>query len=108
MSANRRNLGDDVCLIAEDAHIGDAVDALQIHHGPISRHITGLVAERGGYVIARGLHIRRLAAAIAWVGEQPERDAGQRDRLLRVVVDGLRPAKPQRDRPRQPGIAAGR
>jgi AcrR family transcriptional regulator len=33
-----------------------------------------------------------LAAAIAWVGEQPERDAGQRDRLLRVVVDGLRPA----------------
>jgi hypothetical protein len=33
-----------------------------------------------------------LAAAIAWGGEQPERDAGQRDRLLRVVVDGLRPA----------------
>jgi AcrR family transcriptional regulator len=33
-----------------------------------------------------------LAAAIAWVGEQPERDAGQRNRLLRVVVDGLRPA----------------
>ena len=33
-----------------------------------------------------------IAAAIAWVGEQPERDAGQRDRLLRVVVDGLRPA----------------
>jgi hypothetical protein len=33
-----------------------------------------------------------LAAAIAWVAEQPERDAGQRDRLLRVVVDGLRPA----------------
>jgi hypothetical protein len=33
-----------------------------------------------------------LAAAVAWVGEQPERDAGQRDRLLRVVVDGLRPA----------------
>ena len=33
-----------------------------------------------------------IAAAVAWVGEQPERDAGQRDRLLRVVVDGLRPA----------------
>jgi AcrR family transcriptional regulator len=33
-----------------------------------------------------------LAAAIAWVGEQPERDVGQRDRLLRVAVDGLRPA----------------
>jgi hypothetical protein len=33
-----------------------------------------------------------IAATIAWVGEQPERDAGQRDRLLRVVIDGLRPA----------------
>jgi hypothetical protein len=33
-----------------------------------------------------------IAAAIAWVGEQPERDVGQRDRRLRVVVDGLRPA----------------
>jgi hypothetical protein len=33
-----------------------------------------------------------IAAAIAWVGEQPERDAGQRDRLLRVLIDGLRPA----------------
>lgn len=33
-----------------------------------------------------------IAAAVAWVGEQSERDAGQRDRLLRVVVDGLRPA----------------
>jgi hypothetical protein len=33
-----------------------------------------------------------IAATIAWVGEQPERDAGQRDRLLRMVVDGLRPA----------------
>jgi hypothetical protein len=34
-----------------------------------------------------------IAAAIACVGEQPERDAGQRERLLRVVVDGLRPAR---------------
>jgi len=33
-----------------------------------------------------------IAAAIAWVGEQPERGAGRRERLLRVVVDGLRPA----------------
>jgi AcrR family transcriptional regulator len=33
-----------------------------------------------------------IAAAIAWAGEQTERDPGQRDRLLRVVVDGLRPA----------------
>ncbi|MDT5370421.1 MAG: hypothetical protein QOC62_4852 [Mycobacterium sp.] len=33
-----------------------------------------------------------IAAAIAWVAEQPERDAGQRDRLLRVIIDGLRPA----------------
>jgi len=32
-----------------------------------------------------------IAAAIAWVGEQPERDATQRERLLRVVIDGLRP-----------------
>ncbi|CDO05617.1 TetR/AcrR family transcriptional regulator [Mycolicibacterium cosmeticum] len=36
-----------------------------------------------------------MAGAIAWVGEQPERDAAQRDRLLRILVDGLR-------RPRQP------
>ncbi|MDT5367522.1 MAG: hypothetical protein QOC62_1953 [Mycobacterium sp.] len=33
-----------------------------------------------------------IAAAIAWVGEQPERDAGQRGRLLRLIIDGLRPA----------------
>jgi AcrR family transcriptional regulator len=32
-----------------------------------------------------------LAAAIAWVGEQPERDAAQRERLLQVIIDGLRP-----------------
>jgi len=32
-----------------------------------------------------------MAAAIAWVGEQPERDTTQRERLLRVVIDGLRP-----------------
>ena len=31
-----------------------------------------------------------FAAAIAWVGEQPQRDSGQRERLLRVVIDGLR------------------
>jgi hypothetical protein len=32
-----------------------------------------------------------MAAAIAWVGEQPGRDAANRERLLRVIVDGLRP-----------------
>jgi hypothetical protein len=32
-----------------------------------------------------------LAAAIAWVGEQPERDTAARHRLLRLVIDGLRP-----------------
>jgi AcrR family transcriptional regulator len=31
-----------------------------------------------------------LAAAIMWVGEQPARDGRQRDRLMRVVLDGLR------------------
>jgi AcrR family transcriptional regulator len=31
-----------------------------------------------------------IAAAIAWVGEQPGRDAAQRERLLRVMIDGLR------------------
>jgi AcrR family transcriptional regulator len=31
-----------------------------------------------------------LAAAIVWVGDQPERDQHQRDRLVRVVLDGLR------------------
>jgi AcrR family transcriptional regulator len=34
-----------------------------------------------------------LAAAIAWIGEQPDRGADQRQRLLDVVIDGLRPAK---------------
>jgi AcrR family transcriptional regulator len=32
-----------------------------------------------------------LAAAIAWVGEQPSRGPEQRQRLLNVVIDGLRP-----------------
>ncbi len=31
-----------------------------------------------------------MAAAITWIGEQPERDAAQRERLLRILVDGLR------------------
>lgn len=31
-----------------------------------------------------------VAAAIAWVGEGQQRDAGQRQRLLRIVIDGLR------------------
>lgn len=30
-----------------------------------------------------------MAAAIAWVGEQPDRDADQRARLLRLVINGL-------------------
>jgi AcrR family transcriptional regulator len=33
-----------------------------------------------------------MAAAIAWVGEHPGRGADQRQRLLRVLIDGLRPA----------------
>jgi hypothetical protein len=31
-----------------------------------------------------------MAAAIAWIGEQPDRDPAQRDRLLELLVDGLR------------------
>lgn len=31
-----------------------------------------------------------LAAAIAWVGEQPARDRSQRDRLLDLLIEGLR------------------
>jgi AcrR family transcriptional regulator len=31
-----------------------------------------------------------MAAAIAWVGEQPDRDARQQDRLVRILIDGLR------------------
>lgn len=31
-----------------------------------------------------------MAGAIAWVGEQPDRDAAQRERLLRILIDGLR------------------
>jgi AcrR family transcriptional regulator len=31
-----------------------------------------------------------MAAAIAWVGEQPDRDADQRNRLVQILVDGLR------------------
>ncbi len=31
-----------------------------------------------------------MAAAIAWVGEQPDRDGQQRDRLLRLVINGIR------------------
>jgi AcrR family transcriptional regulator len=32
-----------------------------------------------------------MAAAIAWVSEQPDRDADQRRRLVRLLVNGLRP-----------------
>jgi AcrR family transcriptional regulator len=33
-----------------------------------------------------------MAAAIAWVGEHSNRDASQRARLLRLLIDGLSPA----------------
>ncbi|GJJ20213.1 TetR/AcrR family transcriptional regulator [Mycolicibacterium mageritense] len=32
-----------------------------------------------------------MAAAIAWIGEQPDRDEDQRGRLVGILVDGLRP-----------------
>ncbi|TRW80941.1 TetR/AcrR family transcriptional regulator [Mycolicibacterium sp. 018/SC-01/001] len=31
-----------------------------------------------------------MAGAIMWIGEQPVRDPAQRDRLLRILIDGLR------------------
>jgi AcrR family transcriptional regulator len=31
-----------------------------------------------------------MAAALAWIAEQPDRDSNQRDRLLVVLLDGLR------------------
>lgn len=33
-----------------------------------------------------------MAAAIAWVGEQPDRGERRQDRLVQILVDGLRPA----------------
>jgi AcrR family transcriptional regulator len=33
-----------------------------------------------------------MAAAIAWVGEQSDRDQRRQDRLVQILVDGLRPA----------------
>ena len=39
-----------------------------------------------------------LAAAIVWVGEQPDRDERQQARLLRILVDGLRISPAQRGR----------
>lgn len=62
----------------------------------------GLARSAGAALVARavdGGHARAdvaiedildIAAAIAWIGGQPERDAAQRDRLLNVVIDGLR------------------
>jgi AcrR family transcriptional regulator len=31
-----------------------------------------------------------MAGAIAWIGEQPDRDPAQRDRLLRILIEGIR------------------
>lgn len=33
-----------------------------------------------------------MAAAIAWVGEQPDRDEHKQQRLVQILIDGLRPA----------------
>jgi AcrR family transcriptional regulator len=61
-----------------------------------------MARDAGGALVARAakaglvqgdIHIDDvldMAAAIAWVGEQPHRDADQRSRLLRVVINGLR------------------
>ncbi|MDG5773601.1 TetR/AcrR family transcriptional regulator [Mycolicibacterium fortuitum] len=46
-----------------------------------------------------------LAAGIAWVGGQPDRDANQRARLLRLLVDGLR-VTDRTTMPGQPGFVA--
>jgi AcrR family transcriptional regulator len=62
-----------------------------------------LARDAGAHLVARAVKagmlrddigvddVLDMAAAIAWIGEQPERDAAQRNRLLRVVIDGLRP-----------------
>lgn len=55
------------------------------------RALIARAAEAG--VLHRDVHIDDvldMAAAIAWVGEQPNRDADQRSRLLQVVINGLR------------------
>ncbi|MET0474155.1 MAG: hypothetical protein ABW001_05895 [Mycobacterium sp.] len=38
----------------------------------------------------RSSDVLDMAAAIAWIGEQPDRDPAQRNRLLELLVDGLR------------------
>jgi AcrR family transcriptional regulator len=50
-----------------------------------------------------------IAAALAWISEQPDRDSEQRTRLLAVLLDGLRAsaATTRRDRPGR-AAAAGR
>jgi AcrR family transcriptional regulator len=62
-----------------------------------------LVRSAGAQLVARAVNtgmlrddvgiddVLDMAAAIAWIGEQPERDIAQRNRLLRVIIDGLRP-----------------
>lgn len=46
-----------------------------------------------------------LAAGIAWVGQQPDRDENQRIRLVRLLVDGLR-VTDSTTMPGQPRFAA--
>ena len=58
--------------------------------------------EAGTALIARAVHegafrpdvraedVLDMVAAVTWVGEQPNRQAGQRERLLNLLVTGMR------------------
>ncbi|MGH3637781.1 MAG: TetR/AcrR family transcriptional regulator [Mycobacterium sp.] len=63
------------CRAARDA--GTALLERAVHHGDLRDD-------------TRPQDVLDMAAAIAWIGEQPDRDPAQRDRLLELLVDGLR------------------
>jgi AcrR family transcriptional regulator len=67
--------GSDACHMARDA--GAALIASGVRAGTFRPDV-------------EAADVLDVAAAIAWVGEQPGRQAGQRARLLGLLIDGIR------------------
>ncbi|UXA16392.1 TetR/AcrR family transcriptional regulator [Mycobacterium sp. SMC-4] len=75
---------DSTCQLARKA--GAALIDHAISHGVVRDDLTAQ-------------DVMDMAAAITWVGDQPDRDAAQRDRLLAVLIDGLHAGTPSRRNP---------
>jgi AcrR family transcriptional regulator len=78
-------------LVAPPDDDGDGKDACRAARAAGAALLSEAVAAGELRVDAEIDDVLDMAAAIAWVGEQPDRDERRRDRLVDILLDGLRP-----------------